>query len=105
MNPVRDDILTPLRLYARGYLAGVAASSLSVSTTLESEARCLVALEHLGIDAATRWSIMDYARMEAEVELGVGTDPYTVRHYAAQVVIAWLRLILKRAKQKTLRAA
>ncbi len=90
-NPVRQDALTPLRLFSRGYLAGVAAESLSVSGTLRAEAQVLVAMEHMGIAADMRWAIMDYATMTAELELG-SVDPYTVRYFAAEIVLAYLRL-------------
>jgi len=95
-NPVRDDALTPARLYCRGLLAGYARASLQIDTTLAAEARALVAMEHLGFTAESRWELMDYARMMAELELGHDVDPYTLRHFAAEVVLSTLRIAVRR---------
>jgi hypothetical protein len=95
-HEVRQDSLTPVRIYARGLIAGHARAHLQIDQTLQAEARCLVALEHLGITGASRWAIMEAAQDDARIELDATADDYAVRHYAALLVLAWLRLICRR---------
>lgn len=93
------DVLAPLRHYCRGLIAGRVQATLDIHSTLEAEARAVVAMTHLGFPRTVQWAILDTAHGEAELECGADADVYTVRHVAALTVLAWLRLLLRRARQ------
>lgn len=97
MKPsVRQDAFAPLRTYALGSIDGAIRSTLSLERVLQLEARVLVACEVLGIDAESRVLILETARDDARRELGPEPDCFDVRLFAAELVLAYLKILTRR---------
>lgn len=96
---VRQDALTPLRIYARGFVNGVLRASTTLERVLHLEARVLVAFDILGIGPEYRIAILETARDDARRELGPDADTFDVRVFGCELVLAYLRILTRRGRK------
>lgn len=92
----REDALSTLRHYARGYVAGAFAEWSSEIVAIEMEALALSLLGLLQVPPLAAAELLDQARIETRCAVPRGTTRHDVRALAAQRIIILVRARLAR---------
>lgn len=96
MSEVRQDSLTPLRLYCRGLMDGFARASVSQALAVKTQARMFVALEQCGFTALQILDFWEQSYNESALIFPEENDPYVLRWMAAERVLFQLAGCLAR---------
>jgi len=92
----RDDSLSALRHYSRGYVAGAFAAWSSEIVALEQEALAGTLLAVLGVPVGVTRNLLDQARYEARQAAPPNTSDHDVRALGAQRVVLLVAAGLQR---------
>lgn len=87
MNDVRQDSLTPLRIYCRGMMDGYARAATSQALCVKTQARMFVALEQCGFTAGQIVDFWEQSHSEIGLVFPDEKDPYVLRWMAAERVL------------------
>jgi hypothetical protein len=90
VSAVRQDALTPLRLYCRGYNDGFATATIDETGAELSEGLLLARLHHFRFPGATVEMLLDEAYHYVTLMSPIALDPYSVRWRAAVMLLELL---------------
>lgn len=90
MSEVRQDSLTPLRLWARGFWSGYASAASSESGALKAEAKLMLAWHKLNLPAEDLQHALEHAYLMVEHYCPEPRDPYFVRWMGAELAASTL---------------
>lgn len=92
----RDDLLRPLRLWARGFWSGYASASSSEAGAAKAEAKLLLACRKLGWTVETVAMVLDEAEHTVRSYCPEPRDPYFIRWMGAELASATLLDLCRR---------
>ena len=90
MNDVRQDALTPLRLWSRGYLAGFATAAIDETGAAIAESHLLARFQKLRLPAVMVEMLMDEAYQLVKLSTPMDTDHYLIRWRTAEMMLELL---------------